>query len=150
MSSRRRNIASSPAIRKGERGSQNVAVPVELARLACLWIQDPVDMVRIARNECQISPSGLVRFRPALLPIPQRTEGDVIAGGKFLLGQIQGTPDDFRLWCSPHPLDIGFGERLCIAIRTCSGPIPNPVRDQLAGGDGVPRRESGAVEHGRR
>ena len=68
--------------------------PGNHAMLAGLWIQRPVHMLGIARNERQIGPRRLIRFRPALLPIPQRPKRDVIAGGKFLLRQFQGAAND--------------------------------------------------------
>jgi len=73
-------------------------------------------MVGIASDQRQIGPRGLVWFCAALLPIPQRAERDVITGGKFLLGQLQGTADDFRLWRPLHPLKVGFGQWLRVAI----------------------------------
>src|ERR1039458_2541898 len=79
-------------------------------------------MIGIAGNDRQIGARWLVRLRAALLPIPQRAKGNAIAGGKFLLRQIQSPPDDFRLWCSPHPPEVRFGKRLCVAACT-RGPL---------------------------
>src|SRR5271157_5336490 len=46
----------------------------------------------------------------------------MIAGRKFLLRQFQGPADDFRLWGSLHPLEVGCGERLGVAIRARGPP----------------------------
>ncbi len=54
-------------------------------------------MAGIAGDDCQIGARGLVRFRAALLPIPESSEGNVKAGSEFLLRQFEGTADDFRL-----------------------------------------------------
>ena len=44
----------------------------------------------VASDDCKIGAGRLVWLGAALFPITQRTEQDLIAGGKFLLGQAEG------------------------------------------------------------
>src|SRR5580692_11064546 len=67
-------------------------------------------------------PEQADRVPPDPAPNPVACQGEWIAGCRFLLLRFHGPTDDFRRWCSLHPLEVGFGERLSGAIRA-SGPL---------------------------
>ena len=46
----------------------------------------------IARYDPKVGTSRLVRLGAALFPVTQRPERDLIARGKFLLGQAESAP----------------------------------------------------------
>jgi hypothetical protein len=51
------------------------------------WIQEALDALGFARNDFQIGLRWLVRFRAALLPVPESAQRDVVADSEFLLRQ---------------------------------------------------------------
>ena len=52
-----------------------------------LTLQGPLYSFRASRDDHQIGLRGLIGRGPPLFPIAQCAQGDMIAGGKFLLGQ---------------------------------------------------------------
>src|ERR1039457_5089766 len=84
------------------------------------WIQEALDALRFARNDLEIGLRWLVRYRAALLPVPESAKRDVVLDGEFLLRQGQGAPNDFRLRRPLHPLKIAGGERLRVAVGASS------------------------------
>ena len=83
-------------------------------------IQEALDALGFARNDLQIGLRWLVRFRAALLPVPESAQRDVVAGSEFLLRQGQGAANDFRLRRPLHPLKIAGGQRLRVAVGASS------------------------------
>src|ERR1700683_5286972 len=75
-------------------------------------------LVGIPSDEREIRPRRLLRFRPALLPVAQRPKRNVVSLGKFLLGQVQGSADDFHPWRLLHAPKIGPRQRLRVGIGT--------------------------------
>ncbi len=82
------------------------------------WIQEALDAFGRARNHLEIGLRWLVRFRAALLPVPERAQRDMVADGEFLLRQGQGAANDFRLRRPLHPFKIAGGQRLRVAVCT--------------------------------
>ena len=58
---------------------------VKARRALCPLIQQPLDSLRLARNDLQIRLGWPVRLRAALLSVPESAQGDVIADGELLL-----------------------------------------------------------------
>ncbi len=77
--------------------------------LASHRMQRPLDAFGIARNDGEVSPCRLVRFRSALFPVPQGAERDVVACREFLLRKTQGTANDLRFGRALHSLEVGLG-----------------------------------------
>ena len=89
-----------------------------------------MNIIGVTCNQRQIRPRGLIWLGPALLPVPKRTEGNAVAGSKFLLCEVEGAADYFRLGRRLHPLEVCFGERLRIRIGASS------LLDGVAGSSG--------------
>ena len=79
------------------------------------WIQQALGC---ARNDLEISLRRPVRFRAALLPVPESAQRDVIADSEFLFRQGQGAANDFRLRRLLHPLKIAGGHQSSVAVGT--------------------------------
>ena len=80
------------------------------------WIQEALDAVGCARNDLEIGLGWLVRFRAALLPVPESAQRDMVADGKFLLRQGQGAANDFRPRRPLQSLQIAGGKRLRVLV----------------------------------
>ena len=52
----------------------------------------------IASNHGEIGAGGLIGNRSTLLPIAERTEGNVKASGKFFLREAERAADQLDLW----------------------------------------------------
>ena len=76
--------------------------------------------VWVVGNNCQIGLCRLIGCRTALLPITQRTEGNMIAGSKFLLRHAQSAANNFCLRGAFHTLYFSAAQRPCIRISKCS------------------------------
>jgi hypothetical protein len=55
--------------------------------------QRPAHGFGVAGNDPEIGARGLIGLGGALLPIPERAEGNLKAGGKFLLREAERAPD---------------------------------------------------------
>ena len=77
-------------------------------QLAGHGMQCPLDSFGVARDDSEVGFSRLVGLRAALFPIPQSAKRDVVARGKFLLGQRQGAAEG---------LDARYGTQLaCLRL----------------------------------
>ncbi len=56
-------------------------------------MQCPLDSFGIVRDDGDVGFSRLIRLRAALFPIPQSSERDVVARGKFLLSWREGAAE---------------------------------------------------------
>jgi len=73
----------------------------------------------VACNGLEVGAGRLIRFHPALFPVAQGAEGDLIAGREFLLGQPQGAAQGlsaryrlhFRQPFRREGLGVGIGKR---------------------------------------
>ena len=55
------------------------------------------------------SPGRLIWLGPPLLPIPERPQGNMIAGGKLFLGEPK---------CSPKRFNAGYWPKLSLPLRS--------------------------------
>src|SRR5262245_45904393 len=70
--------------------------------------------LRLAGDDVEVGLGRGVRFLAALLPVPQRSDGDVIAGGEVLLAEPEGAANHAHLWHPGRgrPLRVGHGPRI--------------------------------------
>src|SRR6266581_7845684 len=68
------------------------------------------------RNNGEIGARGLIRFATSLFPIAQRAQGNMIAGGKLLLGQSERAPQSLDAWYPLHAGQIDVRQRLRVRI----------------------------------
>ena len=71
----------------------------------------------VARDNAKIGLRGLVGFAPALLPIAQRANRNVIAQREFFLRHAQRAANDADLRAALHAFQIGVGTRLRVGVR---------------------------------
>jgi len=81
-------------------------------------IQQPLNPLRLASNDLQISLGWPVRSRAPLLPVSKRAKRDMVTDGKFLLRQCQSASNDFSLRRSLHPAKIFSSQRPRVAVGT--------------------------------
>src|SRR6266446_2683982 len=79
-------------------------------------LQGFLNALGIVRNDRKISAGRLIRFTTPLFPIAQCAQGNVIAGGKFLLGQSEGTAQSLNAWYPLHAGEVGLCKRLGVGI----------------------------------
>src|SRR5450830_1600533 len=75
----------------------------------------------IAGNHGEIGAGGLIGNRSTLLPIAERTEGDVKASGEFLLREAERAADQLDLRRALHALEVGGRKRHRIGIVRSGG-----------------------------
>src|SRR5882762_7686884 len=75
----------------------------------------------IARDDFEIGSRWLIGFCPALLPITQRTNRNVITGREFFLSESQGATEGLHPWHSLGLAQLLRGHRTCVRISICGG-----------------------------
>src|ERR1019366_1881254 len=75
----------------------------------------------IASNHGEIGAGGLIGNHSTLLPIAERTEGDVKASGKFFLCEAERAADQLDLRRALYALEVCGRKRLRIGITRGGG-----------------------------
>jgi hypothetical protein len=76
---------------------------------------------RLAGNDPEVGTRGLIGLGGALLPIPERAEGNLKAGGKFLLREAERAPDQLGARRVLHVGELGGGKRPGVGIGAGGG-----------------------------
>jgi len=99
------------------------------------WIQSIAHSVGLTGDYGEVSARGLIGLDPALLPIAQRPDRNVIACRKIFLAETKCAPDDPRLRGALHASEVFFGEgsrvgiveRRLMALRFGHGVEATPI-----------------------
>jgi hypothetical protein len=84
-------------------------------------VERPAHSFGVAGNDFQIGARGLIGLGGALLPIPQRAERNLKAGGKFLLSEAERAPDQLGARRVLHARELGGGKRAGVRIGAGGG-----------------------------